>query len=63
MGLWFGQGRGFQRGLAQFALKGIRNGDFVIMIDRESMEAQLNDRAAKLARGECPIELQHMGLD
>ena len=49
--------------LAQFALKGIRNGDFVIMIDRESMEAQLNDRAAKLARGECPIELQHMGLD
>ena len=49
--------------LAQFALEGIRNGDFVIMIGRETMEAQLNDRAAKLARGECPIELQHMGLD
>jgi NAD(P)-dependent dehydrogenase (short-subunit alcohol dehydrogenase family) len=48
--------------LAQFALRGIRNEDFVIMIDRESMEATLNDRAAKLARGECPIELQHMGL-
>jgi NAD(P)-dependent dehydrogenase (short-subunit alcohol dehydrogenase family) len=48
--------------LAQFALRGIRNGDFVIMIDRESMEATLNARAAKLARGECPIELQHMGL-
>ena len=49
--------------LARFALDGIRKEDFVIMIDRESMEAQLNDRAAKLARGECPIELQHMGLD
>jgi NAD(P)-dependent dehydrogenase (short-subunit alcohol dehydrogenase family) len=48
--------------LARFAVKGIRNGDFVIMIDRESMEATLNARAAKLARGECPIELQHMGL-
>ena len=48
--------------LARFAIEGIRNEDFVIMIDRESMEAQLNDRAAKLARGECPIELQHMGL-
>jgi len=49
--------------LAQFAIAGIRNGDFVIMIDRESMEQQLNERAAKLARGECPIELQHLGLD
>jgi len=48
--------------LAQFALEGIRNEDFVIMIDRPSMEAQLNDRAAKLARGECPIVLAHMGL-
>lgn len=48
--------------LAQFALEGIRNEDFVIMIDRASMEAQLNDRAAKLARGECPIVLAHMGL-
>ena len=49
--------------LAQFALAGIRNGDFVIMIGRESMEATLVERAHKLARGECPIELQHMGLD
>ena len=40
--------------LAQFALQGIRNGDFVIMIGREQMEAQLVDRAAKLARGENP---------
>jgi NAD(P)-dependent dehydrogenase (short-subunit alcohol dehydrogenase family) len=48
--------------LAQFALEGIRNEDFVIMIDRAAMEQQLNDRAAKLAKGECPIELQHMGL-
>ncbi len=48
--------------LAQFALEGIRNEDFVIMIGRETMEAQLNERAAKLARGECPIELQQMGL-
>ena len=49
--------------LEQFALAGIRNGDFVIMIGRESMEATLVERARKLARGECPIELQHMGLD
>jgi NAD(P)-dependent dehydrogenase (short-subunit alcohol dehydrogenase family) len=48
--------------LAQFALDGIRNEDFVIMIDRKSMEATLRDRAAKLANGQCPIELQHMGL-
>jgi NAD(P)-dependent dehydrogenase (short-subunit alcohol dehydrogenase family) len=48
--------------LAQFALEGIRNEDFVIMIGREGMEAELNERAAKLARGECPIELEHMGL-
>jgi len=49
--------------LAQVALDGIRNEAFVIMIDRESMEATLTERAAKLARGECPIELQNMGLD
>ena len=40
--------------LAQFAVHGIRNGDFVIMIGREQMEAQLVDRAKKLARGENP---------
>ena len=44
--------------LARFTLAGIRAEDFVIMIGREGMEAQLNERAAKLARGECPIELQ-----
>jgi NAD(P)-dependent dehydrogenase (short-subunit alcohol dehydrogenase family) len=49
--------------LAQFVLEGIRNEDFVIMIGREEMEATLNARAAKLAKGECPIELQHMGLN
>jgi NAD(P)-dependent dehydrogenase (short-subunit alcohol dehydrogenase family) len=48
--------------LARFALDGIRKGDFVIMIGRETMEAMLVERARKLARGECPIELQHMGL-
>jgi hypothetical protein len=49
--------------LARFALDGIRRGDFVIMIGRESMEATLVERAKKLAAGECPIELRHMGLD
>jgi len=48
--------------LARFAIQGIRNEDFVIMIGRETMEATLRERAAKLARGECPIELEHMGL-
>jgi NAD(P)-dependent dehydrogenase (short-subunit alcohol dehydrogenase family) len=48
--------------LAQHALEGIRNEDFVIMIGRETMEATLVERAKKLARGQCPIELQHMGL-
>jgi NAD(P)-dependent dehydrogenase (short-subunit alcohol dehydrogenase family) len=48
--------------LAQFAIKGIRNGDFVIMIDRAGMEATLVERAKKLAAGQCPIELHHMGL-
>ena len=48
--------------LARFAIRGIRNGDFVIMIGRESMEATLVERARKLAAGQCPIELDHMGL-
>lgn len=43
--------------LAQFAVAGIKNGDFVIMIRREQMEAQLIDRAKKLARGENPTGL------
>ena len=41
--------------LAEFALEGIRKGEFVIMIGREQMEAQLVERAKKLAAGECPI--------
>lgn len=48
--------------LARHALQGIRNEDFVIMIGRETMEATLVERARKLARGQCPIELEHMGL-
>ncbi len=40
--------------LAAFTVKGIQNGDFVIMIRREEMEAQLVDRAKKLAAGENP---------
>ena len=40
--------------LAEHALQGIRDGDFVIMIGRERMEAQLIERAKKLAQGECP---------
>jgi len=41
--------------LAAHALEGIKSGDFVIMIGRETMEAQLVERAKKLASGECPI--------
>jgi NAD(P)-dependent dehydrogenase (short-subunit alcohol dehydrogenase family) len=41
--------------LALFTLDGILKGDFVIMIGREQMEAQLVARAKKLAKGECPI--------
>jgi hypothetical protein len=33
---------------------GIKKGDFVIMIRREEMEAQLVERARKLAAGENP---------
>jgi NAD(P)-dependent dehydrogenase (short-subunit alcohol dehydrogenase family) len=40
--------------LAQTAVEGIRNGDFVIMIRREEMEQQLVDRAKKLAAGQNP---------
>ena len=44
--------------LARFTVEGIKNEDFVIMVDRQSMEAQLVDRAKKLANGECPTTLQ-----
>ena len=40
--------------LAAFAVDGIKRGDFVIMIRREEMEAQLVERARKLAAGENP---------
>ena len=40
--------------LAQFAVAGVKNGDFVIMIRREELEPQLTDRAKKLAAGENP---------
>jgi NAD(P)-dependent dehydrogenase (short-subunit alcohol dehydrogenase family) len=43
--------------LAQHAVAGIQNGDFVIMIQREGMEAQLVERAKKLAHGENPTGL------
>jgi NAD(P)-dependent dehydrogenase (short-subunit alcohol dehydrogenase family) len=42
--------------LAAFALDGIRKGDFVIMIGRETMEPQLADRAKRLAAGACGID-------
>jgi len=40
--------------LAEYAVAGIKQGDFVIMIGREEMEQQLTDRAKKLAAGENP---------
>ena len=40
--------------LAQYAVAGIEQGDFVIMIRREEMEQQLTERAKKLAAGENP---------
>jgi len=43
--------------LAAHALAGIQAGDFVIMIGREGIEAQLTERAKKLARGECPTKV------
>ena len=43
--------------LAQNTLEGIKSGDFVIMKGRQQMEAQLVDRAKKLARGELPTAL------
>lgn len=43
--------------LARHAVAGVQSGDFVIMIEREGMEAQLVERARKLARGENPTGL------
>jgi len=47
--------------LAEHCLDGVLAGDFVIMLGREGMEEQLVERARKLARGECPIEM-HPGF-
>ncbi len=47
--------------LAQYAVAGIKNGDFVIMIRREEMEQQLTDRAKKLAAGENPTGVMPSG--
>jgi NAD(P)-dependent dehydrogenase (short-subunit alcohol dehydrogenase family) len=43
--------------LARHAVAGIKAGDFVIMIGREEMEAQLVQRAKKLAHGANPTGL------
>jgi NAD(P)-dependent dehydrogenase (short-subunit alcohol dehydrogenase family) len=40
--------------LARVVLDGIRNDEFVIMIDRESVGAALHERADRLGAGECP---------
>ena len=42
--------------LARHALEGVKRGDFVIMIGRETMEATLVDRAGKLASGANPTQ-------
>ena len=42
--------------LAEHALAGMKRDDFVIMIDRESMQATLEARAQKLAGGVCPTD-------
>jgi NAD(P)-dependent dehydrogenase (short-subunit alcohol dehydrogenase family) len=43
--------------LARFALDGIREQRFIIMIGLEEAEATLVDRAARIGRGELPIDL------
>jgi NAD(P)-dependent dehydrogenase (short-subunit alcohol dehydrogenase family) len=47
--------------LAADVVRGIRAGEFVIMIGREGAKAQLLARAEKIGNGECPIEAGHMG--
>ena len=47
--------------LAGHLVEGIRAGDFVIMIGREMIEAQLKERAENLAAGRCPIGAGVMG--
>jgi len=42
--------------LARHALQGIRDGQFVIMYGHAETEATLRDRAARIGRGELPID-------
>ena len=42
--------------LAQVTLQGIRDGQFVIMIGHDGALATLQDRAARIGRGELPID-------
>jgi len=44
-------------GMLKTGIWGIQSGEFVIMIGRDRMEAQLVERAQKLARGENPTGL------
>jgi hypothetical protein len=43
--------------LAAYALDGVREKRFIIMIGVESAEAQLTDRAQRYGRAELPIDL------
>ena len=43
--------------LARFALDGIKEQRFILMIRVEEAEATLTDRAQRIGRGELPIDL------
>ena len=48
--------------LARHALQGIRDGQFIIMFGHAETEATLADRAARIGRGELPIDLQALPM-
>ncbi|MCH2186769.1 SDR family NAD(P)-dependent oxidoreductase [Myxococcota bacterium] len=48
--------------LARHALQGIREGQFIIMFGHAETEATLADRAARIGRGELPIDLQALPM-
>ncbi len=48
--------------LARHALQGIRDGQFVIMYGHAETEATLTDRAARIGRGELPIDPKSMPM-
>ncbi len=48
--------------LARHALQGIRDGQFIIMFGHAETEATLSDRAARIGRGELPIDLQALPM-